>query len=114
MTTAVINDYEEFPLAIRYGMIQSLYQEEEICTIVQCTLSLIVLYKTCTVFFTNAQGTRYDYNLPIIQSPKLALNTLGTSWSVLLINVSYHKVYNDVWFMGGDLNSFQDIRPIMK
>ena len=35
-----------------------------------------------------------------------------TSSSVLL-NASYHKKYEYVWFMGGGLYSFQDIKPFM-
>ena len=62
-------------------------------------------------------STSYDYNLSIIKSPKPALNAQahprGTSWSVLL-KVSYHKEYNHIWFRGGDLNSFQYIKPLMK
>ena len=36
-----------------------------------------------------------------------------TSWSVLL-NVSYHKEYDYLWFRGGDLNGFRDIKTFMK
>ena len=53
-----------------------------------------------------------DYNLQIIRSPKPTPIGIGTSWSVLL-NVSYHKVYHYVLFMGADLNDFPDIGPLM-
>ena len=36
-----------------------------------------------------------------------------TSLSVLL-NASYHEKHEYVWFRGGDLNSFGDIKPFMK
>ena len=56
---------------------------------------------------------KYDCNLPIIKSPKIAPYTLGTSWSVLL-NLSYYKVHvYHIWFMGGDLNCFPDIRSLI-
>ena len=57
--------------------------------------------------------TRCDYNLPIIKSPKLAPNTQGTLWSVLL-NVSNHKEYRYNLFKGRNLNSFPGIKPFMK
>ena len=37
----------------------------------------------------------------------------GTPWSVLL-NVSYHMKHKYTWVLGGDLNSFRDIKPFMK
>ena len=37
----------------------------------------------------------------------------GTTWSVLL-NVSYHKKNEHIWFIGRDLNHFRDIKPFMK
>ena len=30
------------------------------------------------------------------------------------LNVPYHKEQEYIWFMGGDLNSFQDIMHLMK
>ena len=35
----------------------------------------------------------------------------GTSWSVIL-NVSYHKKQEYIWFRGGDMNVFLDIRTV--
>ena len=37
----------------------------------------------------------------------------GTSRSVLL-NASYHEKHEYIWFRGGDLNGFGDIKPFMK
>ena len=37
----------------------------------------------------------------------------GTS-SLVLLNASYHKKHEYVWFRGGDLNCFRDIKPFMK
>ena len=37
----------------------------------------------------------------------------GFSWSVLL-NVSYHKIHEYIWFRGRDLNGFRDIKTFMK
>ena len=70
----------------------------------------------CMVLF-HSQRQRHtcminDNNLQIIRSPKPTPNGMGTSWSVLL-NVSYHKVYHYILFMGGDLNGNPDIRPLM-
>ena len=41
---------------------------------------------------------RFDYNLPLIKSPKQAPNAEGTSWSVLL-KVSYQKVYLSLYMI---------------
>ena len=37
--------------------------------------------------------------------------TGGTSPSVLL-NAYYHKKHKNIWFSGGDLNGFRDIKPL--
>ena len=68
--------------------------------------------KTSEISQTFSTATRYDYILLIIKSPKLAPNSQGTSWSVLL-NVLYHKEYHYIWLSGGDLNGFPDIKPFM-
>ena len=36
---------------------------------------------------------------------------LRSSLSVLL-NVSYNKIHEYIWFRGGDLNGFRDIKPL--
>ena len=38
---------------------------------------------------------------------------LGTFRSVLMSEF-YHKEYHYIWFRGGDLNGFRDIKPFIK
>ena len=32
----------------------------------------------------------------------------------VLLNVSYYKIYEYIWFKGGDMNGFRDIKAFMK
>ena len=50
---------------------------------------------------------------PDIRSLMKSTGYLQTSPSVLL-NVSCYKKHEYIWFMGGDLNGFQDINRFMK
>ena len=61
--------------------------------------------------------TRYDYNLLIIKSPKTSPNAMAHFEDILvmLLNVSYHKEHDYIWFRCGALNVFRDIlKPFMK
>ena len=70
------------------------------------------MYKLYSIKSLDTYATRYEYNLPILKSPKPAPNAIGALWSVLW-NVSYHEVYHYIWLIGGDLNGFPDMMPLM-
>ena len=56
-----------------------------------------------------------DMIIFIYKSPNPAPNSQVTSCCrSVLLNVSYHKEYHYIWFRGGDLNGFPDIKPFMK
>ena len=39
---------------------------------------------------------------------------VGHVWGDILVGVTEHKEHDYMWLLGGDLNRFRDIKPLMK
>ena len=61
-------------------------------------------YRSCSLPEITKLGTKQDM---IIIFPRIMAHRPGDIL-VMLLNVSYHKEHNYIWFRGGDLNVFRD------